>query len=94
MTRTQRSAARNSAQAHPAAPRPPVIVHGALDDYEAYARRTDKDPAERQARRDYGEWCAANRPERTLAWPPPRNGPCWCGSERKYKKCCGSASRT
>ncbi|WP_149824249.1 SEC-C domain-containing protein [Streptomyces tailanensis] len=23
-------------------------------------------------------------------WPPPRNGPCWCGSERKYKKCCGN----
>ncbi|MGA4539020.1 SEC-C metal-binding domain-containing protein [Uniformispora flossi] len=22
-------------------------------------------------------------------WPP-RNGPCWCGSDRKYKKCCGS----
>lgn len=25
-------------------------------------------------------------------WPPPRNGPCWCGSEGKYKKCCGRAS--
>ncbi|MDJ0345470.1 SEC-C metal-binding domain-containing protein [Streptomyces sp. H10-C2] len=24
------------------------------------------------------------------AWPPPRNGPCWCGSSRKYKKCCGN----
>ncbi|MDX2935175.1 SEC-C metal-binding domain-containing protein [Streptomyces ipomoeae] len=23
-------------------------------------------------------------------WPPPRNGPCWCGSQRKYKKCCGN----
>ncbi|MDX3688770.1 SEC-C metal-binding domain-containing protein [Streptomyces europaeiscabiei] len=23
-------------------------------------------------------------------WPPPRNGPCWCGSERKYKKGCGN----
>lgn len=23
-------------------------------------------------------------------WPPARNGPCWCGSERKYKKCCGN----
>jgi hypothetical protein len=22
--------------------------------------------------------------------PPPGNGPCWCGSDRKYKKCCGS----
>ncbi|WP_460064131.1 SEC-C domain-containing protein [Streptomyces sp. YKOK-I1] len=24
------------------------------------------------------------------AWPPPRNGPCWCGSGCKYKKCCGN----
>ncbi|MFJ8488524.1 SEC-C domain-containing protein [Streptomyces sp. NPDC094038] len=23
-------------------------------------------------------------------WPPPRNGPCWCGAGRKYKKCCGN----
>ncbi|MFF4830904.1 SEC-C domain-containing protein [Streptomyces sp. NPDC001315] len=23
-------------------------------------------------------------------WPPLRNGPCWCGSARKYKKCCGN----
>jgi tetratricopeptide (TPR) repeat protein len=24
-----------------------------------------------------------------LAWPPGRNDPCWCGSARKYKRCCG-----
>lgn len=24
-----------------------------------------------------------------IEWPPPRNATCWCGSERKYKKCCG-----
>ena len=23
-----------------------------------------------------------------LPWPPARNDPCWCGSGRKYKKCC------
>jgi hypothetical protein len=23
------------------------------------------------------------------AWPPSRNDPCWCGSGRKYKQCCG-----
>ena len=27
-----------------------------------------------------------------LAWPPGRNAPCWCGSQRKYKKCCGPAA--
>ncbi|TCC17116.1 SEC-C metal-binding domain-containing protein [Kribbella sindirgiensis] len=26
---------------------------------------------------------------RRIAWPPPRNRPCWCGSGVKYKKCCG-----
>ncbi len=26
----------------------------------------------------------------TADWPPHRNGPCWCGSARKYKKCCGN----
>ncbi len=29
-------------------------------------------------------------PERTVVWPPGRNEPCWCGSGRKYKKCCGA----
>ncbi|MBV8218392.1 MAG: SEC-C domain-containing protein [Solirubrobacterales bacterium] len=24
-------------------------------------------------------------------WPPGRNDACWCGSGRKYKKCCGPA---
>ena|GEM_PF-380215 len=23
-----------------------------------------------------------------VSWPPGRNDPCWCGSGRKYKKCC------
>lgn len=26
---------------------------------------------------------------RAIAWPPGRNDMCWCGSGRKYKKCCG-----
>lgn len=29
------------------------------------------------------------RTGRDLPWPPGRNQPCWCGSGRKYKKCCG-----
>lgn len=70
------------------------VVHGTLEDHEAYARRMGKDPADRQTRRDYGQWCLEHRRECTLTWPPPRNGPCWCGSDRKYKKCCGSPSRT
>ncbi len=29
-----------------------------------------------------------------IAWPPPRNGPCWCGSGAKHKKCCGRVTVT
>lgn len=25
----------------------------------------------------------------SVLWPPGRNESCWCGSERKYKRCCG-----
>jgi hypothetical protein len=25
-----------------------------------------------------------------VPWPPERNAACWCGSGRKYKKCCGA----
>lgn len=28
----------------------------------------------------------------TIAWPPGRNEPCWCGSGRKYKRCCAGPS--
>ncbi len=31
------------------------------------------------------------RTGRAIAWPPSRNDPCWCGSDRKYKRCCGPA---
>ena len=27
---------------------------------------------------------------RVIAWPPGRNEACWCGSGRKYKKCCAA----
>jgi hypothetical protein len=32
----------------------------------------------------------ARQPARTATRPPGRNKPCWCGSGRKYKKCCGA----
>ncbi|WP_328794183.1 SEC-C metal-binding domain-containing protein [Herbidospora solisilvae] len=33
---------------------------------------------------------ARTDPDGDVAWPPGRNDSCWCGSDRKYKKCCGS----
>ncbi|MDE3720533.1 SEC-C domain-containing protein [Nocardiopsis sp. N85] len=38
-------------------------------------------------------WAEETIPEdspRLSPWPPGRNEPCWCGSTRKYKKCCGT----
>jgi hypothetical protein len=64
----------------------PVTVQQLLD----HATRTGGDPLDSSTRirllherydRDGG-----------LPWPPPRNQQCWCGSDRKYKKCCGAVA--
>ncbi len=47
----------------------------------------EPDPAQLRAR--YAADVARD-PSRTITWPPRRNEPCWCGSGRKYKKCCGA----
>ncbi len=53
----------------------------------AWCAEHDEDPEE--ARAAY----AAHRMRdgEAIPWPPGRNEPCWCGSGRKYKKCCGPA---
>lgn len=47
----------------------------------------ERDPSQLRAR--YAADVARD-PSRTVTWPPARNEPCWCGSGRKYKKCCGA----
>jgi hypothetical protein len=66
----------------------PRLVPIVLDRYLSWCEGRGDDPAE--ARPGY----AAEMLRLGLAdpWPPGRNDPCWCGSERKYKKCCGAAS--
>ena len=61
----------------------PIIV----EDYVAWCAEHDEAPEE--ARAAY----AAHRMNdgEAVPWPPRRNEPCWCGSGRKYKKCCGPA---
>jgi len=61
----------------------PIVV----EDYVAWCAEHDEDPEEARAayalhRISEGEG---------IPWPPGRNEPCWCGSGRKYKKCCGPA---
>lgn len=48
--------------------------------------REEGDPADLRARYA-ADLCADS--SRVVPWPPGRNEPCWCGSGRKYKKCCG-----
>ena len=57
-----------------------------IDDYLAWCAEHDRDPEESDTRASY----ATELIRRDVAqpWPPQRNEPCWCGSERKYKKCC------
>ncbi|MET8680016.1 SEC-C domain-containing protein [Streptomyces sp. NPDC004647] len=69
------------------------MVTGTLADYDVYAKRTGHDPDDPETRVRYMRWRDSEFDHETLFWPPPRNGPCWCESGRKYKKCCGTPAR-
>jgi hypothetical protein len=57
-----------------------------LAEVDAFAKRTGRDPRRRSTRLAY----LSTLPDRdAISWPPERNTPCWCASQRKYKKCCG-----
>ncbi|WP_432834369.1 SEC-C metal-binding domain-containing protein [Dactylosporangium sp. CA-092794] len=64
-----------------------TLILGSVDGFAAYLDETGGDPDEEQVRLAYGERARAEG--RHMSWPPGRNEPCWCGSARKYKKCCG-----
>lgn len=64
-----------------------TLILGSVDGFAAYLGEIGGDPAEERVRRGYAEQAYAQG--RHLSWPPGRNEPCWCGSGRKYKKCCG-----
>jgi tetratricopeptide (TPR) repeat protein len=59
-----------------------------IPDYLAWCTDQDEDPA--QARAPFAADLARSRPGELIRWPPGRNEPCWCGSGRKYKKCCAA----
>jgi tetratricopeptide (TPR) repeat protein len=57
-------------------------------EFSAWCEQTgDEDAAQLRAR--YAAHLGRD-PSRVIAWPPGRNEPCWCGSGRKYKKCCAA----
>lgn len=61
----------------------PIIV----DEFVKWCEDRGEDPDE--ARAGYAAECY--RLGGGIDWPPDRNDACWCGSGRKYKKCCGLA---
>jgi tetratricopeptide (TPR) repeat protein len=58
-----------------------------LEGLAEHALLAELDPGSREARDSYARQLVSRG--KGTAWPPGRNEPCWCGSERKYKKCCG-----
>ncbi len=65
----------------------PTVAPLVVDDFLAWTDEEGYDPAGADARSTYA--AELNRTGRAIPWPPGRNDPCWCGSSRKYKRCCG-----
>ena len=61
-----------------------------IDNYLAWCTCHDRDPEQSDTRASYATELLEH--DDTRPWPPERNQPCWCGSGRKYKKCCLRAS--
>lgn len=70
-------------------PSPPDLVAGTVAGLVAFAAERNREPSDREVLAAYAEELDGPR----LAWPPPRNDDCWCGSGLKYKKCCLPRSR-
>jgi tetratricopeptide (TPR) repeat protein len=58
----------------------------------AWCAERDQEPDSAAARAGYAAQLAAADEPTVIPWPPGRNQPCWCGSGRKYKKCCAAPS--
>lgn len=58
-----------------------------VTDLEADAEDEEEDPGSASARA--AQAARVLQHGGAFAWPPARNEPCWCGSGRKYKQCCG-----
>ena len=76
----------------PAAHGPICIAPIRIDRLRSWCSRTGNDPASGSARSSYAAELARSASDELIPWPPARNAPCWCGSGRKYKQCCGHPS--
>ncbi|MFD9895164.1 SEC-C metal-binding domain-containing protein [Amycolatopsis sp. NPDC059027] len=69
-----------------------AVVPLNVDDVYAHAERTGVEPDSAETHQRLAMVSRVNG--EGIAWPPGRNDPCWCGSARKYKKCCGTPGFT
>jgi tetratricopeptide (TPR) repeat protein len=58
-----------------------------IDAYLHWCDSKDEDPEEARSRATYAATLAQSGDG--IPWPPSRNEACWCGSSKKYKRCCG-----
>jgi tetratricopeptide (TPR) repeat protein len=63
------------------------VAFGVVAEYVGFAEEHGHDGADSSTRAFYA--AHLHQIGRTTPWPPGRNEPCWCGSAKKYKKCCG-----
>lgn len=66
----------------------PLLIRGDVGEFAEFCGERERDPSSASSRDDYASWLAEEG--YGVEWPPGRNEPCWCGSGRKYKKCCGA----
>jgi SEC-C motif len=67
-----------------------VIAPVRVAPFTAWCAERGHQPDSAEARSEYAAHLAATADSSLIAWPPGRNEPCWCGSGRKYKKCCAA----
>lgn len=68
-----------------------VIAPVRVAPFTAWCAEQGQQP-DSEARATYAAHLAAHADPGMVSWPPGRNQPCWCGSGRKYKKCCAAPS--
>jgi SEC-C motif len=67
-----------------------VIAPVRVAPFTAWCAEHGHQPDSADARAEFAGHLAATADPSLIAWPPGRNEPCWCGSGRKYKKCCAA----
>lgn len=69
-----------------------VVAPVGVAPFTAWCAEHGQQPDSSESRAEYAAHLAATGDPDLIAWPPGPNQPCWCGSGRKYKKCCAAPS--